>query len=1247
MRVFRTKAQAKRHAASLGANALVTMIGKYRSGAGGKDVCTFHVLPSTTSLCSAIASECLTNSVQPWHECMSTGDGTFMRLALDIDGWWPDVRPQAEMDEIICDVISIVDGCIQSRSDDPNLDKVIADNSRKTSWKKHTIKRGDDTYESVDGFVMSVRIIYTNIIFEGWAQCKSFITRDVIPLLRANQLGFETYGRYRNAYRRIFNPYVDARIYRKDGFLRLPLTNKYPGESRMRFVEFVGGAMCDIMHYDVNDMLSKSIVSHTPQSAHTTVITVDDTLPIVKPTVREPLSEHRKCRVTQELREKISPLIPDGLTIARVLAHRALRFVIVNEIHPCAICKRSHSRANKISFEVNILTNETRQRCVVCPDQSVVLHACKSDSKRDDVVRRIHSLLPGTDVTQIESDVYKAGELTVCIGNQGMTIWKMADGAATWSFLGTMNPDFVSSASMAEQIPISIITNEFSSKQPSCKEEVHAMNYDKSTRLYGLHAHVGSGKTGAICQEISRLYTGETPPTRCLIGSARVTHGASIAMKLRSTASDIGVRVMHYAETTTWDPASADIVICSYESMYRKLHLAVGGSVYFSHIFIDECECMLDNIIAGLTSNARNNKAYLEKAMRMSTRVYILDAFMYQRSYEVYKSLIGCDADEIVIERNTNADHIKRDWVFHKSKDSLLRRIYEVMSSGTPVFIGVGCKEDGVCILEDMKRLGLDDLAGEFYYQHSDNRDHFKEDLNVRWIKLQWVMTTSTCEVGVDFNPKKDGVPIKHFKHVFILATNAQLSVRTYAQMSFRVRNASQVDIYISHAYVHRPEPTVSDIESNIQRYSDAMREYESIWFEHCKRDAIMDKEKLVVTYDLLIRDWYYTLVCWSLHESQSDSARRMQRMIAFVVYMGGTVSFTDVGNSKVDKLERVARLAVKRERIHALESVYDGVSYYDLYTAWVKSLSGDVTTDTRHIRTLLEMKLRFPRLPISLKIAKRVSRYSHGIRNLCKLLYTDGGTDAIIHGMREKIDAGSEVVTLGEGREMSKIHGLYSVIELSSDHFGGIDAVDFEIDSKMERELITAVSKCSAIRFKRDCDRRPVQLETIDDACRCYSMLLEKTICKRFVMNKTTGHYSCEYVRFTDGKKAMTPDEFLVDSMYAYRMRDENQQKKRFTVSDFVLQYTHKRVITPIELDIKENPIQTAKRATIYTSSNVMALEVKSVDVDGKSAKKGKAGSKKKRPLQYGQSTLRSDGTVKHHKTAKLDKAIIDALNS
>jgi hypothetical protein len=95
MRVFRTKAQAKRHAASLGANALVTMIGKYRSGAGGKDVCTFHVLPSTTSLCSAIASECLTNSVQPWHECMSTGDGTFMRLALDIDGWWPDVRPQA------------------------------------------------------------------------------------------------------------------------------------------------------------------------------------------------------------------------------------------------------------------------------------------------------------------------------------------------------------------------------------------------------------------------------------------------------------------------------------------------------------------------------------------------------------------------------------------------------------------------------------------------------------------------------------------------------------------------------------------------------------------------------------------------------------------------------------------------------------------------------------------------------------------------------------------------------------------------------------------------------------------------------------------------------------------------------------------------------------------------------------------------------------------------------------------------
>lgn len=1147
----------------------------YKSGVDGKDVHMFGSLPDRSSFISAIKDNYMKapRAIRPWHELLEPGD-SYVRLALDVDGWWHEDKKDAEISDSINDVIQVVDACVKQNCPEANLTKTLATNNRRCNYKSKDVPI-DGVLQRVTGFVMSCRVVYKHVLFKSMAECGAFMNKVVIPAALDADLVYPIYRSKNGRIQTKSSCYVDGSIYGRNRFLRLPLTRKYLDAQPMVFVDNALQVI-NVNASNICQLLDDILVGHAPKSSKCTLITEFESHTSVRK--RSRITTGRRSRIRTGKREALQHLLPPGVTVKDVYdSADHVKTVTINEHVACGHCNRKHSSINKIYYQVNTLTGEVRQLCHVSPSESTTVRDASYSHKKvfENRVRENMDVktLNHTGLGTMTITLFDDSEEDVVLDNQSTLIWHRRKRSPGWTFLCTLDADLFKDVSMFMPIPEDKC-NTFAKPQPSSSAEVHRFSYLDGVKMYGYCAHVGAGKTGAMCVELAKLYSTGMP--RCLVFSTRVTHGTSIMSKLLSIGEQFNLKVGHYKDNN-FDARECNLVVCSYESAHRRF-VTDTYQVFFDYIFIDECECLLDNFMAGLVAPLKN-KSYMESAARLAKRVYLMDAFMSQRSYVIYKELFGVRDEDIAIERNTENGHIQRKWFIHKSRESILRRIYVSLTDNRNVFIAVGCKEDGIKILEDMARMGLGDLQGEFYYQESANRAHFAEDVNELWINLRWVMSTNTLEVGVDFNPKADLKPILHFSDVFVLLTNRELTTRTYAQMAYRVRHAETVHCFVAIAASSTDKPlTLNSVYQQLQLYSDAVTFQEKEWVRNCDKKMILDQKTMIATYDLLVKDWYYHLVCWSILERNVDQATRLQRVIAFAMYMGGSVSFIDDGHQKSDAEEKKLRRGDKLQRIALIEDEAKDATVQQLYEAWCNTMTGDVTPTTKEYRTLLRMRLEFPNVPNSLKICKKIERYYSGLRRLCTLILH--GPQGAIAYIRERADIGSEVITLAKSPTIKDLNTFSGIIAICINYFGGLDAKGVTLDWDDQ----TAV--CKDLRVYEEaqcCASKPVpDKKTL---IRRVSSHLQRAVCKKIVRDKD-GLYTCEFMEFTDKKLCVSADVLVRDSKPMYKLKPRNANKI-YRLSDYYIERTQQRPVAPTELSVKRQ-----MENVIYTSSNIMALE-------------------------------------------------------
>jgi hypothetical protein len=328
----------------------------------------------------------------------------------------------------------------------------------------------------------------------------------------------------------------------------------------------------------------------------------------------------------------------------------------------------------------------------------------------------------------------------------------------------------------------------------------YLFEFVESKKAMLIKSHLGSGKTQAIkrliniikatIQVINKTTENESVNLRIIM----ITHRQSLSYNLEDEFKKIGFsNYLNKDEIKYTD----DKIIISMESLHKiyKEYKEVDETPKYDLVILDELESLLYHTKSPThgDDNQRNYRL-LEHLCNNSNKILGLDGDISQRALYFINSI------------TTNNIFIKNVYKTNKTY-----KIFEDVEYYNDFIFKCLDNNENLYIfsMEKDKAKQYEELINEKYKDkkvlviHGDMDDMKKKQIfinvNEEWRKYNVVITTSTTEAGVNFDPRdEDNKPIKHFSKILCIL-GSSITQRQLLQCLARVRNPTDSE----NIYVH------------------------------------------------------------------------------------------------------------------------------------------------------------------------------------------------------------------------------------------------------------------------------------------------------------------------------------------------------------------------------------------------------------------------------------------------------------
>ena len=306
----------------------------------------------------------------------------------------------------------------------------------------------------------------------------------------------------------------------------------------------------------------------------------------------------------------------------------------------------------------------------------------------------------------------------------------------------------------------------------STDEYINSNIFDCDEKVIILKAGLGTGKTTACID-----YINNNPNTysKIIIYTPRITYAKSIINRLNSE-SIIKDWFLYSVKTKDFYIDKKHVVV-QCESLYRCSKVYLDNTL----IIIDEVESFLTSLTSKQTHKRHEDTIDLFETLLYSKKVICLDAFITTKTINIFKTLEIPFFDihytkklkqreYIEIKTNGKEDIFESYCKYILNELSLNKKMYLFFSSLTKL------KEFKVYVDTMMP-------TKKYLYYSSDHKIEL-DNVNDTWIKVDFIMTTSTISVGVNFDVRD----YFHSIGVYVSACSRNL-IRDVFQSGYRVRH--------------------------------------------------------------------------------------------------------------------------------------------------------------------------------------------------------------------------------------------------------------------------------------------------------------------------------------------------------------------------------------------------------------------------------------------------------------------------
>lgn len=351
----------------------------------------------------------------------------------------------------------------------------------------------------------------------------------------------------------------------------------------------------------------------------------------------------------------------------------------------------------------------------------------------------------------------------------------------------------------------------------------HFINYKQVKAYFGdskycfIKSSLGTGKTQFIKNVVEKEYSGETTsynykgklekrPTRIAFITMRQSLARSLMEDFRK------LRFTNYLEEKG-GIYKFDKIIISLDSLEKIGSFDEETGVYtgttYDLIICDEICSLLKHFDFKEIKNVNMCYQIFKTIIRCSKQTYFLDGDLSNREIGWFNTYIKQTKDEVPKPLFNGLMGIKYDLKLSYCKAGQYNKILEALEAGKN--LAIVCMSSAECLkmydaLSDKYRCKV------IYGNSSDAEKAELCNINSIITNYQCFIYSPSISVGVDINPKIEGVIYKHFDCIFGYVCENSVCPRDYFQMLARVRNPKSLEINILIANFEMQKTGLYDI---------------------------------------------------------------------------------------------------------------------------------------------------------------------------------------------------------------------------------------------------------------------------------------------------------------------------------------------------------------------------------------------------------------------------------------------------
>lgn len=302
-------------------------------------------------------------------------------------------------------------------------------------------------------------------------------------------------------------------------------------------------------------------------------------------------------------------------------------------------------------------------------------------------------------------------------------------------------------------------------------------------------AACGLGKSvavRAVLEEFDKTALKKRKPFRFLYITNRVANARNAHFMLSETMVGVGM----YQQGV-----NRDKLVIEMESLFR-----IPRQNEYDAVIIDESESVLKQLYSPTNRQVRAVVENITWAIKTAKVVMLCDAYLSKRTLTFARELRPLDT----ILTTWNARKPERRVAYDTTSfERLVTKVIENIEAGERVYCVIQTKKAAKQLHDKLSRI-FPDKVGRLYTGEGRNGAIQKEleNPNKSWLQFDWLITTLTITVGVDFDRSN------HFTTLFVSATSKHCGdLRDVFQAMHRVRKfiSNKTYYYLDDTYAGAP----------------------------------------------------------------------------------------------------------------------------------------------------------------------------------------------------------------------------------------------------------------------------------------------------------------------------------------------------------------------------------------------------------------------------------------------------------